>query len=142
MPLTFTVLDKIDPTEAKLLAQGLTHHAKSVGVETELMDLGIFARDEQGEVIGGVTAQTGWSLCYIKLLWVHESQRRQGLGRKLIHMVEEQALKRGCHTMGVDTYNYQGPEFYPKIGFQEFGRIDGLGPDRNLTRTWFMKRIG
>ncbi len=142
MPLTYSIMDKIDPADAKFLAQGLTHHAKGMGVETDLGDLTVFARDEQDEPMGGVTAQTGWALCYVKLLWVHESQRRQGLGRKLIGMVEEQALKRGCHTMGVDTYNYQGPEFYPKLGFQEFGRVDGLGPDRNLTRIWFMKRIG
>lgn len=142
MPLSYTVLDKIDPADAKRLSQGLTQHAASVGVETELADMCVLAHDAAGALMGGVTAGTGWALCYVKLLWVHESQRRQGLGRKLMDMVEEQALARGCHTMAVDTYNYQGPEFYPKLGFREYGRLDGLGADRNLTRFWYMKRIG
>ena len=141
MSLIYTIRDKHDPAEIKLLSDGLTQHAASVGVPADLADLGIFAQNTAQEVMGGLIAQVGWAFCYVKLFWVHESLRRQGIGRKLMDMAEEQALKRRCHTMAVDTYNYQGPDFYPKLGFGEFGRIDGLGHDRNLTRYWYMKRI-
>jgi hypothetical protein len=30
----------------------------------------------------------------------------------------------GCHSAWVDTFTFQGPNFYPKLGYVEFARID------------------
>jgi GNAT superfamily N-acetyltransferase len=141
MALTYVTRDKHDPADIKLLSEGLNQHAASLGVPAQMQDLNIFAYNAANEAMAGITAQIGWAFCYVKLLWVHDSLRRQGIGRRLMEMAEAEALKRGCHTMAVDTYNYQGPAFYPKLGFTEFGRVDGLGHDRTLTRHWYMKRI-
>ena len=30
----------------------------------------------------------------------------------------------GCHSAWVDTFSFQAPNFYPKFGYREFGRLD------------------
>lgn len=139
--LIFNVHSKLDEKDVKLLADGLNTHSAGLGIQTSIADFGVFAYDKAKVVKGGIAVQTGWALSYIKLLWVSQDFRRQGLGRMLVLKAEEISLERGCHTMAVDTFNYQAPHFYPKLGFQEFGRISGLGDNRTLTRLWFTKRI-
>jgi GNAT superfamily N-acetyltransferase len=142
MTLSFQLTDTIDPADMKLLGDGLSAHAASVGHGATWLDLGVFVRDAQGRVVAGLAGNTGQNMLYVRLLWVAEAQRGQGLGRKLLAMAEAEAVKRGCHTAGIDTFSFQAPTYYPKLGYREFGRVEGLGPKRDLTRYWFMKRIG
>lgn len=141
MTLTFTRADQIAPEIAKLLSQGLTVHAADVGYPTEWQEYSILARDEHGEIIAGVCGNSGQGAINIRLLWVDSKHRKQGLGKKLLRMAEELGLQRGCHTAFLDTFSFQGPAYYPKFGYVKFGELDGLGPKRDLTRTWFAKRL-
>ena len=142
MTLTFTLTDKLEPSDIKLLGEGLTAHSAEMGFPAEWKDFAIFARDASGAVRGGIAGNSGQNMLYIRLLWVHATERGKGLGRRLMEMAEAEGVRRGCHVAGVDTFTYQAPQFYPKLGYREFGRVDGLGEKRDLTRFWFMKRIG
>jgi hypothetical protein len=46
--------------------------------------------------------------------------------------------ERGCHSAWLDTFSFQAPEFYPKFGYREFGRLD-YPPDQQ--RIFFQKRL-
>jgi GNAT superfamily N-acetyltransferase len=142
MPLSFELLDKPDLADIKLLGEGLNAHAAVAGHPSEWVELAIFARDEQRRVRAGLAGNTGQGMLYVRLLWVHEDRRKQGLGRKLLAMAEAEAVKRGCHTAGIDTFSFQAPQYYPRLGYREFGRIERLGANRDLTRHWFVKAIG
>ena len=73
------------------------------------------------EVIGGVVAETYYGWCHIDLLWVHEEHRGHGLGRRLMEYVEEEARNRGVRGVYLDTFSFQAPEFYRKLGYETFG---------------------
>lgn len=141
MPLSFALTDKVDPADVKLLSDGLTVHAAEAGFPTAWKEFGILARTDAGEIRAGICGNSGQGAIYIRLLWVHPDERRTGLGKKLLAMAEAEGLKRGCHTAYLDTFSFQGPDYYPKFGYREFGRLTGLGDNRDLTRIWFMKPI-
>ncbi len=53
---------------------------------------------------------------------------------------EEEAVRRGCTDMIVSTYTFQAPGFYPRLGFRERGRVEGVpGGHEDV---YFHKRIG
>ena len=85
--------------------------------------LAVFARDGQRIVAGlGGETYSGW--LSIRYLWVSEGLRGKGIGRELIAGAERRALERGCHSAWVDTFSFQAPGFYRKLGYEAFGELD------------------
>jgi GNAT superfamily N-acetyltransferase len=99
---------------------------------------GIFVRDETGEIRAGLigTLYAGW--LFVNLLWVHADLRRQGVGSALIAEAERRAIAFGCHSAHVDTFSFQGPDFYPRFGYEVFGTLD-YPPDHK--RIFLQKRL-
>ncbi len=83
--------------------------------------LAIFLRDETGEIKAGLSGFSWGGTCKVEWLWVHEELRGQGIGRDLMNRAEEEAVRRGCARMVVDTHSFQAPGFYQKLGFQIAG---------------------
>ena len=77
-----------------------------------------------GECCGGLAGETYCGWLFIRYLWVSDSLRGQGIGRKLMAGGEERALERGCHSAWVDTFGFQAPGFYQKLGYEVFGELD------------------
>ncbi|EEM2504103.1 TPA: GNAT family N-acetyltransferase [Salmonella enterica subsp. indica] len=76
--------------------------------------LGVYCRNESGEMVGGLIAdRKGLWLC-IDYLWVSESARNCGLGSKLMDMAEKEGLRKGCVYGLVDTFSFQALPFYEK----------------------------
>ena len=85
---------------------------------------GIFVRDDGGAIHGGLIGHVYAGWLFVNLLWVHADLRRTGIGSGLLAEAERRALALGCHSAWLDTFSFQGPEFYPKFGYREFGRLD------------------
>jgi GNAT superfamily N-acetyltransferase len=79
---------------------------------------------DSGEVVGGLYGSTWMSYLYVNLLFVPESMRSTGVGRKLMMEAEAEALRRGCHNVVLDTFSFQAPDFYKKLGYSVFGTLD------------------
>ena len=88
--------------------------------------LNIVAYDEQGHIIGGILGGTYWGWLYIDVLWVEESHRRQGIGSKLLAEAEQEAVRRGCHHVHLDTMSWQAPDFYKKHGYETIGILPDI----------------
>jgi GNAT superfamily N-acetyltransferase len=86
--------------------------------------IGVFVRDGAGAVTAGLDASlyAGW--LFVDNLWVHADLRRQGIGRRLLQEAERRALERGCHSAWLDTFSFQAPDFYRKLGYAVFGTLD------------------
>lgn len=91
-------------------------------------DFALYARDEQEQVVGGMFGHSGMGWLYIDYLWLHDSQRGQGLGARLLAMAEDEARQRGCVGVFLYTYSFQAPDFYQKQGYQLMGVLDDCPP--------------
>lgn len=103
--------------------------------------LSVFLTDAEGNLLGGIIAHTNraWGWMSIAHLWLDETVRKRGLGAGLIKQAEEEALRRGCAHVEVQTWSFQAPEFYRQLGYQVVGQLDDNPP--GLTRYWFRKDL-
>ena len=99
---------------------------------------GIFLRADAGPIRAGLIGHgyAGW--LFVNLLWVHGDLRRSGIGRGLLAEAERRGLSFGCHSVWLDTFSFQAPEFYRKLGYREFARLD-YPPDHQ--RIFFKKPL-
>ena len=82
--------------------------------------------------VGGLVGEVLWDWFYIKLLAVDPSYQGKGFGASLVEKAEEVAEERSCSGIWVNTYSFQAPNFYTRLGFKEFGRLNDnpVGHDR------------
>ncbi len=90
-------------------------------------DLAIFLRAADGSLVGGIAGWIWGGCLEIDYLWVHEDLRGQGIGQRLVQSLESAALERGCRLSTLNTFSFQAPAFYQKLGYDVFGVVDGYG---------------
>ncbi len=64
-------------------------------VKTPLENVSYIIRNEQEEIIGGITGTLFWGHCHIDFLWVAQNCRKQGFGKELIRKMENLAKDKG-----------------------------------------------
>jgi GNAT superfamily N-acetyltransferase len=87
--------------------------------------LASFIRGETGEVRAGIFGWTWGDCCEIRFLWVEGSERKRGLGSRLLLAAEKEAAARGCTQVVLSTHSFQAPVFYEKHGYEVAGSVDG-----------------
>ncbi len=109
---------------AAILAPLHAHTVAQVG-ETTFATFALLLREHaDGPVIGGLLGRIAFDWLFIELLAVPEAMRGKGLGADLMRRGEEIARERGCVGARLDTYSFQAPKFYEKLGYREFGTIE------------------
>lgn len=134
-----TVSDKHAAEDEAVVDEGLSAFNRAVVGSEHYTALNLFLRDQNGDIQGGLLGATYWGWCAVNTLWVNEALRGQGFGRRLLQMAIEEALRRGCHGMHLDTLSFQALPFYEKLGFTVFGQIDDYLPGE--TRYYLKKAL-
>jgi len=101
--------------------------------------LALLVRDDNGEILGGLYGRFFYQWLFIELLSVPEQARGQGLGSKLMQMAEDLARKKECVGIWLDTFDFQAPQFYKRLGYSELGQIADYPPGHK--RHFFQKRL-
>ena len=76
--------------------------------------------EENGIVIGFASGLTNHKWFYLSDMWVHENYRRQGLGSKLLKMLEDKVKSTGIEHIYTWTSGFINPHFYEKQGYKVF----------------------
>jgi len=113
-----------DQSLIELVERKIYEHNRSLVGDNNFQQLAVFARDPRGEIVGGIIGVIIWKWLHISSLWVRSDVRRQGIGTKLLSVVETEAKELGCTDVFVSTTTYQTPEFYLRSGFAVFGHLD------------------
>ena len=81
-------------------------------------------RDQDNNIIAGISGWTWAMVSEITLLWVKEEYRNNGLGKILLKAAEEEIIKKGCTTILLRSYSFQAPLFYEKNGYKTVYILD------------------
>ena len=114
------------------------YNASKAGVSMQ-EPIALLVRDDSGEILGGLYARVFYQWMFIELLSVPEQARGQGLGLKLMRMAEDVAREKECVGVWLDTFDFQAPGFYQKLGYSELGEIVDYPPGHK--RLFFQKRL-
>lgn len=98
------------------------------------------AKDEGGEVIGGVIAATQLKWLKISLMAVAPEHRSRGVGSALLTEAEHEALSRGCEWAYADSMEYQAPRFYLSRGYVLAGELPDWDSHGHAKR-FFTRRL-
>ena len=131
-------VDEVSHEDRHALIDALGAYNNAFLGELAAASVGFFVRDRAGEMRAGLIGYTYAGWLFINLLWVHADLRRGGVGRGLMAEAERRARELGCHSAWVDTFTFHAPEFYPRLGYREFGRLD-YPPEHQ--RIFFQKQL-
>ena len=87
-----------------------------------------FVRNEQQEIVAGLSGWTWAHACEIRDLWVHPTLRGQGYGQSLLKSAEQEAQHRGCKVILINSYSFQAPAFYQKHGYELVWKLNDFPP--------------
>ena len=130
----------------------LTHDEQQIlwdGIETAIStkvgktgryELCFLLRDEQGEILGGVQGNCdNWGWLWIDSLWVSESLRGQGFGKKLLETIEDKAIALECTHSHLTSFTFQAVDFYKGLGYAVFGELADY--PKGHSRCWLKKEL-
>lgn len=107
------------------IREGLSNYNASVRPDPSAAPVTLAVHDGDGTLLAGLSGRTAYGWLRIDALWVSAQCRRSGLGRRLIDRAEMIAVDRGCHGAHLDTYGFQAPKFYERLGYKRFGELPG-----------------
>jgi GNAT superfamily N-acetyltransferase len=126
--LTWDITDDPAPADAAVVDAGLDAFNRRACDFTTIRRLACFARLPGGDVIGGAVGRYWSQACELQQIWVHDDHRRRTIGKRLLRDFEEAARRRGCRLVYLDTFSFQAPDFYRKLGYGVACELTGF-PD-------------
>lgn len=127
-----------DPAIREAILQPLSAHNVATVGQGNWAPLAVTVRDAAGQVVGGLWGNIWHDFLFVEFL-ATGAARGHGLGRAVMQLAEAEALRRGCTGIWLDTFSFQAPGFYAKLGFTECGRIADYMPGQD--RIFLVKRL-
>ena len=125
MTTEFSIISVDDPSASArgIVGPGVGMFNESLVGDSGYQPLQLIVQNTESEVVGGIIAETYYGWCHVDLLWVRDDLRGQGLGRRLMERAEDEARNRGAKGVYLDTFSFQSPGFYEKLGYETFGQL-------------------
>lgn len=123
---------EINPVDKKTMVDGMLAYHASKGHVRKADVYSVLLKDSDNRLQGIITVTFLWNGMHIDSLWVDESLRHQGWGNKLLKMAEEEGKKRGCTISYTDTFTWQAPIFYEKMGYKSYGKLENFPVGNSL----------
>jgi GNAT superfamily N-acetyltransferase len=74
--------------------------------------------------MAGLSGWTWAGWLKVNTLWVRADVRRKGHGQGLLKAAEQEAVARGCRRATLDTYSFQAPLLYQRLGYRVVAAVD------------------
>jgi GNAT superfamily N-acetyltransferase len=124
-PYPLAVDDSPAPADLALLEGRLAAVAIAAAGVGEDRPFAIFARDDGGRIVAGVSGMTWGEWCELHALWVDTPLRGRGLGSALMARAESVARRRGCTLVQFFAYDLLARGLHERLGYRTVGVIEG-----------------
>ncbi|HLY78929.1 MAG TPA: GNAT family N-acetyltransferase [Caulobacteraceae bacterium] len=104
--------------DIEALEDRLYQHNSAATGHADGRGLGFEYLDDAGRQIGAIAGHTWGGVAEIAQLWVDPSHRGRGLGLALLDAALDEARRRDCRQVFVQSYDFQAPELYEARGFE------------------------
>ena len=133
------VEDSPDAADVALLEEQVAAAAIAAAGLGDEQEFAIFARDDDGRVVAGISAIVWGGYCELQAMWVEESLRSRGLAFALIAGAEDEARRRGCALVVLHAYDLLTRGLYERLGYETVGVIENC-PAGSAAR-WYRKLL-
>jgi GNAT superfamily N-acetyltransferase len=133
------VEDSPDAADVALLEEQVAAAAIAAAGLGDEQEFAIFARDDDGRIVAGISAIVWGGYCELQAMWVEESLRNRGLAFALIDGAETEARRRGCALVALHAYDLLTRGLYERLGYETVGVIDNC-PAGSAAR-WYRKLL-
>lgn len=128
MPL---IIEQITDDSANAVAEQISERLFQFNCEksgiNDYTKFTVVVRNDTNEIVGGISGWSRWNWAHVDVLWLEEQYRGGGLGEQLIQSAESIAIQRGCSMIDLDTFNFQAPGLYKKLGYIQQHVLQGIG---------------
>jgi GNAT superfamily N-acetyltransferase len=136
---TIEIVDVADPADEDELRDRILEYNFATTGYRDGRSLSCFVRDGDGALVAGIDGFTWGGYAKVDYLWVDESRRGRGLGGALLEAATDEARRRGCSVLRVDTHSFQAPDFYRQRGFDQVG--EAVGTPAGYSEYFFVKQL-
>jgi GNAT superfamily N-acetyltransferase len=136
---TLIVEDSPDAADVALLEEQVAAAAIAAAGLGDEQEFAIFARDDDGRIVAGISAIVWGGYCELQAMWVKESLRSRGLAFGLIAGAEAEARRRGCALVVLHAYDLLTRGLYERLGYETVGVIENC-PAGSAAR-WYRKLL-
>jgi ribosomal protein S18 acetylase RimI-like enzyme len=105
------------------------HTEQAIGIAITHEPFGLMAY-ENGKLAGSIIGKIFFNWLHMDLVWVDEPYQRSGIGTHLMKLAAKIASEKKLSGIEVWTQSWQAPEFYKKLGYEEFAVLDDFTPGR------------
>lgn len=95
--------------------------------------------NEDKLIAGADACMTAFKILYVSTVFVDEDYRNNKIGTILINEIEKRAKLLGANMIRLDTFNWQGRDFYRSLGYEEVGFYENK--DDGFSEHFFLKRL-
>ena len=95
--------------------------------------------EENGDVAAGIVANSVFDTLEVDYLCVAEEYRNRGYGEALLKKIEREAEANQIKRIILNTYSFQAPLFYEKLGYRQLFSITPVFKD--YSQYYFIKEL-
>lgn len=140
MAYHITLEEKASEEDRAVLGKGIDGHDRGLFPDKKITDVTFFLRDDAGAIVGGVAGNYGsFGWLWVDALWVRDDLRGHGYGQRLMEMIEAEAAANGTTNAFLNTMSFQAPEFYEKLGYTVFAKLEDFPPGHS--RQFLRKKL-
>jgi GNAT superfamily N-acetyltransferase len=134
------VTDAPTPEQNAVIQEGLRAYNTEKAGYDDYKPLAVFVTDPAtGAVLGGLFGGSYMGQARVDRFFLPEDLRRDRIGSRVLALAEEEARRRGCSLLMLNTMEIQAPGFYLKQGYTMAAKLDCDPP--GITRYVMTKKL-
>src|SRR5699024_5618690 len=136
--MTYKVIE-LNASQGNDIENRLEHYDKNHITDGISGNINIDVMYDDKLIAGAHGVMTALIILYLSTVFANEDYRNKKVGTHLMTEIEKRAGLLGANMIRLDTFNWQGRDFYRSLGYEEVGSYENK--DDGFSEHFFLKRL-